>query len=107
MCSPETNFGKKRREPFVIALRLCLAEWRRRHPREQTMAYDQYAVIKVRDVEPEVFWIVWMDSELPINSFIKTSQNLTEEEVRAELKKMAINETGIDALIKRARENPR
>jgi SOS response regulatory protein OraA/RecX len=48
-----------------------------------------------------------MDSELPINTFIKTSQNLTEDEVRAELKKMAINETGIDALIKRARENPR
>ena len=71
------------------------------------MGLDQYAVIKVRGVEPEVFWIVWMDSELPINSFIKTSQNLTEEEVRAELKKMAINETGIDALIKRARENPR
>jgi hypothetical protein len=35
------------------------------------MGFDQGAVIKVRDVEPEVFWIVWIDSELPINSFIK------------------------------------
>jgi hypothetical protein len=26
MCSPEVNFGKKQREPFVIALRLCIAE---------------------------------------------------------------------------------
>jgi hypothetical protein len=86
----------------------------KRHPemptvraKEQTMGFDQYAVIKVRGVEPEVFWIVWMDSELPINSFIKTSQNLTEAEVRAELERMSINESGIDALIKRARENPR
>jgi hypothetical protein len=71
------------------------------------MSLDQYAVIKVRGVEPEVFWIVWMDSQLPINSFIKTSQNLTEDDVRAELAEMGINKTGIDALIKRARETPR
>jgi hypothetical protein len=71
------------------------------------MSLDQFAVIKVRGAEPEVFWIVWMDSQLPVNSFIKTSQNLTEHEVRAELAGMSINETGIDALIKRARENPR
>ena len=58
------------------------------------MGFDQYAVIKVRDVEPEVFWIVWMDSELPINSFIKTAQNLTEAEVRAELERMSIIRRG-------------
>jgi hypothetical protein len=34
MCSPKANFGKKPRDVYVIALRLCLDEWRRRHPRE-------------------------------------------------------------------------
>jgi hypothetical protein len=32
MCSPEANFVKPPREVFVIQLRECRAEWRRRHP---------------------------------------------------------------------------
>jgi len=34
MCSPATNFGKPPRDEFVIGLRLCKEEWRRRHPKE-------------------------------------------------------------------------
>jgi hypothetical protein len=34
MCSPATNFGKPPRDVYVIALRLCKEEWRRRHPKE-------------------------------------------------------------------------
>jgi hypothetical protein len=33
MCSPGANFGKPPRECFVIALRECREEWRRRHPK--------------------------------------------------------------------------
>jgi hypothetical protein len=32
MCSPATNFGKPPRDVYVIALRLCKEEYRRRHP---------------------------------------------------------------------------
>jgi hypothetical protein len=32
--SPQANFGKPPREEFVIGLRLCKEEWRRRHPRK-------------------------------------------------------------------------
>jgi hypothetical protein len=33
LCSPAANFGKPPRECFVIQLRECREEWRRRHPR--------------------------------------------------------------------------
>jgi hypothetical protein len=33
MCAPSTNFGKPPREVYVIALRLCKEEYRRRHPK--------------------------------------------------------------------------
>ena len=32
MCSPATNFRKSPRDVYVIGLRLCKEEWRRRHP---------------------------------------------------------------------------
>jgi hypothetical protein len=34
VCSPEANFGKPPRDEFVIGLRLCKEEWRRRHPKK-------------------------------------------------------------------------
>ena len=34
MCSPATNFGKPPLEVYVIGLRLCKEEWRRRHLKE-------------------------------------------------------------------------
>ena len=33
MCSPQANRGKPPRETFVVQLRECRAEWRRRYPR--------------------------------------------------------------------------
>jgi len=33
MCAPSTNFGKPPRDVYVIALRLCIEEWRRSHPK--------------------------------------------------------------------------
>ena len=71
------------------------------------MGYDHYAVVKVRGADPEVFWIVWIDFQLPNKSFMKTSQNLTESEVRTELAKMGHTESETNSLIKNARENPR
>ena len=32
MCAPATNFGKPPRKEFMIGLKLCIEEWRRRHP---------------------------------------------------------------------------
>jgi hypothetical protein len=71
------------------------------------MGYDQYAVIKVRGSDPEVFWVVWMDSTLPKGGYMKSSQNLAESGVREELAKMGISKTDADALIQRARDNPK
>ena len=34
MCAPSTNFGKPPRDVYVIALRLCKEEYRRRHPKQ-------------------------------------------------------------------------
>ena len=35
LCSPATKFRKPPRDEFVIELRLCQEEWRRRHPKGQ------------------------------------------------------------------------
>ena len=69
------------------------------------MEYDRYAVVKVKGADPEVFWIIWTNSQEHSNFIWKTSQNLTESEVRAELKAMGQPESEISSLIKRAREN--
>jgi len=34
MCAPATNFVKPPRDVYVIALRLCKEEYRRRHPKQ-------------------------------------------------------------------------
>ena len=69
------------------------------------MGYDRYAVVKVAGADPEVFWIVWVDSQLPKDNFMATSQNLTESDVRTELAKMGHTDSEINSLIKNAREN--
>ena len=33
MCSPAANFGKPPLEVYVVGLRQCKEEWRRRHPK--------------------------------------------------------------------------
>ena len=37
MCSPYANLGKPPLEPFVVQLREARAEWRRRHPKTETV----------------------------------------------------------------------
>jgi len=74
---------------------------------EKDVEYARYAVVKVKGADPELFWIVWIDSQLPQGSSMKTSQNLTGREVRAELKKMGRTEAEINSLIEHARQNPR
>lgn len=71
------------------------------------MGYDRYAVVKVAGAEPEVFWVIWFDSKMPATSFMETSQNLTEGEVRSELAKMGRAESEIDSLVRQAREDPK
>jgi len=66
-----------------------------------------FSVIMVKGTVPEVFWIIWIDSQMPGGSIMKTSQNLTENEVLAELKKLGHTEAEINSLITQARENPR
>jgi hypothetical protein len=36
LCNPAGNFGKPPRDVWVIGLRLCKEEWRRRHPRPKS-----------------------------------------------------------------------
>jgi hypothetical protein len=72
-----------------------------------TVGYDVFGVIQVKRADPELFWILWIDSQLQAGSSMKTSQNLTESEVRTELKENGRTEAEIDSLIRRARESPR
>jgi len=70
------------------------------------MEYDRYGVIKVKDSDPEKFLIAWLDSRLPKGSFMKTTDALTEEQLRSELQKMGRTKAEADSLIERARANP-
>jgi len=70
------------------------------------MEYDRYAVIKVKGANPEVFWIIWANSQEHSNFIWKTSQDLAESGVRSELKAMRLAESEIDSLIRRSRERP-
>ena len=35
LCNPKENFGKPPRDVWIIGLRLCKEEYRRRHPKPQ------------------------------------------------------------------------
>jgi hypothetical protein len=41
MCSPTTTFRRPPLEEFVIELRLCQEEWRRRHPRMNVTSQNE------------------------------------------------------------------
>lgn len=70
------------------------------------MAYNRYVVIKVEASDPETFLIAWLDLQVTNGSIVKTSENASENEVRAGLKERGLPETEIDSLIRHARENP-
>lgn len=70
------------------------------------MAYDRWGVLKVRGIDPEVFWIVSFNSAMT-NPFMGISDDLSETELRAELKTRGVAETEIESLIAGARANPK
>jgi hypothetical protein len=75
----------------------------------EQVAFDSYGVIKVGGTDPEIFWIAFANPRppKPRGLFMRTSDNLSETEVRIELGKMGLVETRIDELIEKARANPR
>ncbi len=72
------------------------------------MGFDTYGVVKIKDSEPEVFWIVFADSSMSQgNPLMQFSQDFNESGVRAQLAKMGLPKARIDELIVRARANPK
>jgi hypothetical protein len=70
------------------------------------MASDRYAVLKIRDSDPEVFWIAFMTIEGRNGHFMTISGDLTESELRAELQKMGLPTAKTEALIQQGRQQP-
>ncbi len=74
---------------------------------EAQMTADRYAVVKVKGVEPETFWITREDSALPKGAIFNTTQNLAEDAVRAALSNRGFAKADIDSLIEKARQDPK
>jgi len=71
------------------------------------MSFDSYAVVKIKDSEPEVFWVMLRDSLMSRNGpSMQSSGDLDETGVREHLAKMGLSDTKIEELIARARANP-
>jgi len=52
-------------------------------------AFDMYGVVKIKDIDPEVFWIVLADSKMA-NPIMQFSDDFDEKGLRAELAKMGL-----------------
>jgi hypothetical protein len=70
------------------------------------MTYENWAVAKVKWVEPEYFFVFLMNSQGFKGPFMRTSDFLSEDELRRELEAKGSSEAEIASLIERARENP-
>jgi len=70
------------------------------------MPNEQWGVAKVKDAEPERFFIFLMNTEGARGPFMKTSDFLLEEELRTELASNGCPEARTDTLIERARAKP-
>jgi len=70
------------------------------------MASNRNAVLKIKGIEPEVFWIAFMTTESRNGHFMTTSDDLTESEVCAELERMGLTKGEIDSRIQQARQYP-
>jgi len=64
-------------------------------------------VVKIAGYNPEKFVVVWLDPQLPQNSFMQTTDPMSEAELRAELARRGIQSGDCDTLIQDARKNPR
>lgn len=72
------------------------------------MAFDKYGVVKIKNIDPEVFWIAFWDSSMSKgNPFMQFSDDYDEKGVRAQLAKWGLPAAKIDELIVRARANPK
>jgi hypothetical protein len=74
----------------------------------EQIEFDSYGVIKVAGAEPEVFWIVWANPKppKPRGLFLRTSDNLSDPELRNQLAAMGLGEVRIEQLIEKPRANP-
>lgn len=74
------------------------------------MAFDMYGVVKIKDSDPEVFWIVLADSSMGMaqgNPVMHFSDDCDEEGVRDQLAKWGLSKARADELIAKARANPK
>jgi hypothetical protein len=72
-----------------------------------TMPNDKLGVAKVKGIEPEQFFIFLMNTEGSKGPFMRTSDFLSEDELRSDLESNGSTEAEINSLIERARANPR
>jgi hypothetical protein len=70
------------------------------------MPFENWGVAKVKGVEPEHFFIFLINSQGFKGPFMRTSDFLSEDELRADLKVRGNTDEEIVALIERARANP-
>jgi hypothetical protein len=72
-----------------------------------TMPNDKLGVAKVKGIEPEQFFVFLMNTEGSKGPFMRTSDFLSEDELRSDLESNGSTEAEINSLIERARANPR
>jgi hypothetical protein len=70
------------------------------------MPSDNWGVAKVKGVEPEHFFIFLINTQGFKGPFMRTSDFLSEEELRAALRIKGITDGEVTELIERARANP-
>jgi hypothetical protein len=70
------------------------------------MSCDEWGVAKVKGVEPEHFFVFLINPRSFKGPFMRTSDFLSEQELRADLRITGSTDAEIDALFERARGNP-
>jgi hypothetical protein len=70
------------------------------------MSYDQWGVAKVKGVESEHFLVFLFNPQGFKSPFMRTSDFLSEQELRADLRIKGSADAEMDALFERARANP-
>jgi len=70
------------------------------------MLNDNWGVAKVKGVEPEHFFIFLISPQGFKGPFMRTSDFLSEDELRSDLKSRGSTEAEIENLIERPRSNP-
>jgi hypothetical protein len=71
-----------------------------------TMLNGGWGVAKVKGVEPEHFFVFLIDPQGSKGPFMRTSDFLSEEELRVDLRIKGSTDAEIEALFERARANP-